>query len=109
VCLINLDRSPRRLAEFAHTNAHVTEVTRFSEVDGNALDRASIMRAGLVTSDLLSALGCAISHVALWKRGIAAGQMIRIAEDDAILHGGLRQHAAQVLANFKSRSCDRIR
>jgi GR25 family glycosyltransferase involved in LPS biosynthesis len=103
--LINLDRSPERLAEFAHTNAHLTEVTRFSAVDGDTLDKASLMRAGLVTSDLLKtystgALGCAMSHVALWKLGIAAGQMITIAEDDAIFHGGFPQHAAQVLANL---------
>ncbi|MBV9238358.1 MAG: hypothetical protein JOZ94_21175 [Xanthobacteraceae bacterium] len=42
--------------------------------------------AGLITSDILTtysvgALGCAMSHIALWKRGLAGGEVLTVAED----------------------------
>ena len=97
VNLINLDRSADRLAEFAAHNAHLGQVLRFSAVDGRTLDLAALARAGLVAPDILDtyslgAVGCAMSHIALWKRAVAHGQALTIAEDDAIFHGQFRRH-----------------
>ncbi len=105
VNLINLDRSADRLAEFAAHNAHLGQVVRFSAVDGRTLDLAALARAGLVAPDILDtyslgAVGCAMSHIALWKRAVAHGQALTIAEDDAIFHGQFRRHAAAVMANL---------
>jgi GR25 family glycosyltransferase involved in LPS biosynthesis len=68
--LINLDRSPDRLAEFTKINAHLSEFTPFSAVDGQTLDLGVLQGAGLVTWDVFatystSALGCAMSHIGL--------------------------------------------
>ena len=41
-----------------------------------------------------------MSHIALWKRAVAHGQALTIAEDDAIFHGQFRRHAAAVMANL---------
>jgi GR25 family glycosyltransferase involved in LPS biosynthesis len=106
VCLINLDRSPDRLAEFREINAHLSEdFTRFSAVDGQTLDLAVLQGAGLITSDILTtysagALGCAMSHIALWKRGLAGGEVLTVAEDDAVFHTRFREHAAEVMAKL---------
>ena len=56
-----------------------------SAVDGRTLDMASLVRAGLVTPDILKtysggALGCAMSHLARWKRGIAAGNRAALSQ-----------------------------
>jgi glycosyl transferase, family 25 len=106
LCLINLDRSPERLAEFSEINAHLGEgFTRFSAVDGGTLDVAVLQGAGLVASDILTtysvgALGCAMSHIALWRRGLAGGEVLTVAEDDAVFHARFREHAADVLAKL---------
>jgi glycosyl transferase, family 25 len=106
VNLINLDRSTDRLAEFAALNAHLGEVLRFSAIDGHALDLSALVGAGLVTPDILDtyslgALGCAMSHIALWKRAVAHGQPQTIAEDDAIFHGAFQRLAAGVVAGLR--------
>jgi glycosyl transferase, family 25 len=106
VCLINLDRSPERLAEFRANNVHLSEdFTRLSAVDGQKLDLGVLQGAGLVTSDILKTystneLACAMSHIALWKRGLASGEIITIAEDDAIFHQEFQRHAVEVIAKL---------
>ncbi len=102
---MNLDRSPGRLAEFREINPHLSDVTRFSAVDGQTLKLDPLVAAGLVTSDILATysineLGCAMSHIALWKRGLASGEMITIAEDDAVFHKEFLRHAGDVIAKL---------
>ena len=107
VCLINLDRSPERLAEFRKINAHLSEdFTRLSAVDGRTLDLGVLQGAGLITSDILKTystndLAWAMSHIALWKRGLASGDIITIAEDDAIFHQEFQRHAVEVIAECR--------
>ena len=105
VCVINLDRSPERMAAFSQVNAHLGEVVRYSAVDGRALDLAALVAARLVAPDIhktytQGAVGCAMSHIALWKQAIASGQTLTIAEDDAIFHGQFRRYAAGVIENL---------
>jgi len=40
--LINLDRSPERLTEFTARNRHLTDVTRFTAIDGRHVDRGAL-------------------------------------------------------------------
>jgi GR25 family glycosyltransferase involved in LPS biosynthesis len=105
ICVINLDRSPDRLAEFAEFNGHLGRIVRFSAVEGRALNIGALVRAGLVAPDVLStfspgAVGCAMSHVGLWKQAIATGAILTIAEDDAIFHRQFLQHAADVMGRL---------
>jgi glycosyl transferase, family 25 len=89
--LINLDRSADRLARFGEINGHVGDVERFAAIDGATVDVAPLVAGGIVEPGVRrfysnGALGCALSHLALWERVIASGQSAAIVEDDAIFH-----------------------
>jgi len=89
--VINLDRTPDRMAEFAAANAHLTDVTRFSAIDGNTVDVPVAVQRGIITADIAkyykrAALGNALSHFALWESALSSNQPITICEDDAIFH-----------------------
>jgi GR25 family glycosyltransferase involved in LPS biosynthesis len=103
--LVNLDRSPERLADFCRVNRNLTAtVSRFSAVDGRTLDVQALVRQGLVTKDILSpamfsigALGCAMSNVVLWEKAIASDQFLTACEDDAIFNDRFEPYAEAVL------------
>jgi glycosyl transferase family 25 len=102
VHVINLDRSPDRLAEFTAANGHLTELTRFPAIDGRSLDIPWLVRNGIVTEDIgthynVGAVGAALSHAALWERAIEQQQATTICEDDAILKKDFDRHAADVM------------
>jgi FkbM family methyltransferase len=85
--VINLDRTPARLAEFNRRNAHLRDVKRFRAIDGQTLDREKLIRDGVLTADCIYTagnLGCAMSHLALWRKVVEEGRAITVAEDDAI-------------------------
>ena len=88
--LINLDRSPDRLAAFQVVNEHVMpHVTRFSAVDGKDVERPAIVERGIIAPDLGyndGALGNALSHIALWDFAASEGRAITICEDDAVFN-----------------------
>jgi GR25 family glycosyltransferase involved in LPS biosynthesis len=89
IAFINLDRSVDRLHRFRADNAHLPNLRRFAACDGATVDRASCIRDGLITPDnayTLPALGCALSHVALWRACAESGRRLTICEDDAVLH-----------------------
>ena len=90
VNVINLDRSADRLAEFMAVNGHLA-ISRFPAVDGEQLDISSLIDRGIFTQPVLEyyslgAVGCAMSHVALWDLAIESGQNVTLAEDDAIFN-----------------------
>ncbi|HLJ20809.1 MAG TPA: glycosyltransferase family 25 protein [Stellaceae bacterium] len=90
-CLINLDRSPERLARFMATNGHLTNVARFPAIDGRAANADELIRAGIIRPETVaryspSDLGCALSHIALWERIQVQGEPITVCEDDAVFN-----------------------
>lgn len=88
VYVINLDRDHERWRRFIDTNAHLVEYTRFSAVDGRDVDRAALARDGIIAANLTynnGQLGCALSHIALWRAAVAGNRVTTVLEDDAIL------------------------
>jgi len=86
--VINLDRDHERLQSFVETNPHLTDYARFSAVDGRAMDRKALQREGIIAANLTynnGQLGCALSHIALWREAVAENRIITVVEDDAIL------------------------
>src|SRR5215472_8380325 len=100
IYLINLDRSIERLAEFAARNRHLTDVTRFTAIDGRQADRGALVARGIIGPELEysdGALGNCLSHLALWERAIAGDKSITLCEDDAIFNRGFERDAAALI------------
>jgi len=105
IALINLDRSPDRLAEFARWNAHLPAVTRFAAVDGASLDPEKLVADGVIERGILTtytkgALGAACSHLGLWAMAIEQARAITICEDDAILNRHFPEAAEAAMAEL---------
>jgi glycosyl transferase family 25 len=88
IVFINLTDRVDRLAAFRRHNAHLGAVRRFSAVEGRDLDRTAlqaraIIAGGLDYSD--HALGCAMSHFALWEEIAGGTRAVTVCEDDAVL------------------------
>jgi glycosyl transferase family 25 len=100
--VINLDRSADRLARFRAINDHIGSVRRFPAIDGVAVDRQSLVRAGIFEADILElwrpgAVGCALSHLDLWEEVMRSGRPALICEDDAIFHARFGALSGQLL------------
>jgi GR25 family glycosyltransferase involved in LPS biosynthesis len=67
--VINLDRTPERLAAFCSINAHLPRVVRFPAIDGQNVAPDDLRRGGMLDGSVdytPGAFGCALSHLALW-------------------------------------------
>jgi GR25 family glycosyltransferase involved in LPS biosynthesis len=87
IVVINLDQCADRLHSFRIRNAHLGPVRRFSAILGADADRAELKAAGVITGEIDysdGALGCALSHFALWEEIARGTQAITICEDDAV-------------------------
>ena len=100
IIVINLDRYPERLKAFGERNSHLGLIRRLGAIDGTKVNRTDLiadggMVPGLDISD--GALGCALSHVSLWKEAIRTGRALTIVEDDAVLAPDFVRRAAEIL------------
>lgn len=102
--VINLNRSKDRMLRM-HDQclAQGLDYTRIEAVDGRALKRAELgdivtdMCRGLCTSSML---GCALSHMNVWKRIVSEGHSrALILEDDAELVPDFRARMVQALVD----------
>jgi len=87
--VINLDRSTQRWASFEKANAAVVPFTRFSAIEGAAQSRAGLQANGLMNMDVQytdGAVGCALSHIALWRKAADENRNLTICEDDAVFN-----------------------
>lgn len=103
IFLINLDRSPERLAEFHRVNQHLTSVSRFAAVDGRTIDRSKLVAHGIFGENVKytdGAIGNALSHLRLWKHATDLDEPITVAEDDTIFHRNFESLAPQVIAEL---------
>ena len=87
--VITLRRTPQRLEAFRASNSRHHQIEVFEAVDGQALGWNSSTDPKIIAPDAKysrSALGCALSHRALWTYAIESGEAVTICEDDAVLH-----------------------
>lgn len=99
--VINLARDRQRLELFHARNRHLSRVERREAVDGRGLDRAMLVRSGLMLDDLAyrpGALGCALSHIGLWREAAASQHGLTVFEDDAVTVPDFEAKAGAVLS-----------
>ncbi len=103
LCVINLDRTPDRMAAFRTHNPHYPWIERVAAVDGAALDRVALVREGAMTADVpytSGAIGNALSHRARWEAAVAANTPLTVLEDDAHLCANFAEETARLLATL---------
>jgi glycosyl transferase, family 25 len=92
VYVVNLDRSKDRMSAFEKVNRHLeVNFIRFPAIDGKDVARGPLIDRSILTADLDyadGALGCALSHLALWDLTIEKNQALTVCEDDAIFNLG---------------------
>lgn len=98
IAVISLERTPDRLAEFGRWNGHLGQIQQLNAIDGHKQDIDLLVRDQLIDPDVLphytrGAVGCALSHLALWKRAIDSSQPLTICEDDAVFNHYFRARA----------------
>lgn len=103
--VINLTRQPEKYAAFLARN-RVTglEFRRFAAIDGTAVSREEFVRSGLLKSDAVytqGAIGCAVSHLTLWRHAIAQRTNLLIFEDDAYCRHDIGAQVARLLAELR--------
>lgn len=101
--VINLDRAPRKMEEFDAANRGLIAYERFSAIDGLGVDKQAFIANGTFHPDLdytPGAIGCALSHISLWKRTVAAGRPLTIFEDDAHCNKDFAKFAADAVARL---------
>jgi glycosyl transferase, family 25 len=88
VHVINMDRDQDRLRTFMSLNDGIVGIERFAAINGNLLDRAALIRDGVMLETCTYSngfLGSAMSHTTLWRRAIAEDSPITVVEDDVVL------------------------
>ncbi|MBB2191929.1 DUF707 domain-containing protein [Gluconacetobacter azotocaptans] len=99
--LLNLERSPERLAAFRNDNPACAYFTRTQAIDGKEVERKiladkHLMNPGLDYTD--GAIGCALSHMAIWTEVINSQEPATVAEDDAVMRADFRSEQERLLA-----------
>jgi glycosyl transferase, family 25 len=102
VKVLNLDKSPERLALFLKTNQHLNTISRISAIDGRMQSRKELQAKNILAGDMhgysAGAIGCALSHLKQWKVAVQENKVLTIAEDDAIFHHQFELFAEKILS-----------
>ena len=90
LCVLNLKHRIDRQTKFQRLHdRHSLHYEFIEAIDGRKIQLDDLIKHGLAVADLqyytAGALGCALSHRALWQRCIAEDKSMIICEDDAIL------------------------
>jgi glycosyl transferase, family 25 len=100
--VISLERTPERRHRFAQFHAGLA-FEFFDAIDGlrvqsGELDLRTLVEPGLRYTP--GALGCALSHLALWNMAIRTRSVVTVVEDDAVLRGDFAAKSAEVIARL---------
>lgn len=90
VHVVNLRRRIDRRHQFLEWNGrHALSYRFFDAVEGQTVDRAGLVRDGILSDGAehfsAGAIGCALSHRRLWEICAAADEISLIVEDDACI------------------------
>jgi GR25 family glycosyltransferase involved in LPS biosynthesis/glycosyltransferase involved in cell wall biosynthesis len=97
--VINLDRSTTRWETFRRRNSHLGCVERFSAIDGSKIDVRQLREDGIIASDLeydAGTIGCALSHISLWRQAAKENTPLTIFEDDTLSHSSFFRVRAEL-------------
>ena len=103
VFVINLDRSLRKLEEFERANRGIVACERFAAIDGLMLSNNQLVADGVLHPELKytpGATGCAMSHIALWRRAVEANRPLTICEDDALFNKDFVRFSGEAMATL---------
>jgi GR25 family glycosyltransferase involved in LPS biosynthesis len=111
IFVISLERSADRKRVFDAYNSKYINYTYHNAVDGktiniDTLDEAILKKGSQNYSN--SAIGCAISHLQLWKKCIELNKPIVIMEDDAIVKCDYNTHINNLMNNLVPNEWDII-
>lgn len=98
--VINLDRTPERMASFIETNPHLSHVSRFSAIDGKTVSRSKLVESGQFKEPIFysdGALGNMLSHRQIWEIARNRDGYVTVLEDDAIVHQEFMAHASRLI------------
>jgi GR25 family glycosyltransferase involved in LPS biosynthesis len=100
--VISLKRTPDRLRDFRLRNETIApSISVFEGFDGRTVPAAVVLAAGVVVQDPAGytpgAIGCAMSHTALWRRCAEGREPILIFEDDATLRRDFAEQLPKVV------------
>lgn len=98
--VISLDSTPQRYVEFRTMNPTQHLARKFSAISGSAQHWNALVEDGLFDPDVQyshGAVGCALSHLALWTVAEHEARPITICEDDAIFNGKFDERASQLI------------
>ncbi len=99
--LINLDRNANRLAQFQSANFHLRDLVRFPAVDGATISRREFRAQGVFASELPAynngAIGCALSHLSMWKKAVEQATVLTIVEDNALTNVNFESEGSLLL------------
>ena len=102
VHLINLDGSVERLTRFTQRNSHLNFL-RVTAVDGLRVDKNELIEDGVITNDLPyfpGTLGCALSHVGLWRKAVTQNRIVTIFEDDVLSSCKFLEESAKIISEL---------
>ncbi|HUB14984.1 MAG TPA: glycosyltransferase family 25 protein [Acetobacteraceae bacterium] len=102
--VVSLRRTPERRQDFISLNPGF-DFDFFDAVDGSTVDQAHFFDSGLAERGLrysAGAIGCALSHLALWERAATEQVVLTIVEDDAVLRGDFEAKTQDVIARLPS-------
>lgn len=108
--VISLARRPDRRERFLQWNAATgIDFTIVDAVDGESLNRAALLNAGLIDDQNLpfsaGHLGNALSHHAMWEKCVALDQPILVFEDDAFIAPSLPSQLERAFGELAN-GCD---
>jgi GR25 family glycosyltransferase involved in LPS biosynthesis len=98
--VISLQRTPERRERFSQFHAEL-DFEFFDAVDGvtvEAQDLGTLIEPGLRYTP--GALGCALSHLALWEMAIRDRTPVTVIEDDAVLRGDFAAKTAEAMGRL---------
>jgi GR25 family glycosyltransferase involved in LPS biosynthesis len=103
--VINLDRTPQRMAVFLGQNAEAgLSFRRFAAVDGNTVSEEEALRRNIIKPGTKwqsrATIGVALSHRTLWEKAVAEQRPLMIFEDDAYIRRDFRSRFSGLVSGM---------